>query len=137
MRFVRISKLVITKLFWWQARNTVTVSLTQDNTAYCLALVYKMSYAGCPQSLMLGGQRREVASVVLLNCRIDPGSNGNRIECLAYKLTPVLVLFSRAMMMTACDLSAIAKPWEVQSKVRRLIHNVLQYIETVCCLKPA
>lgn len=25
---------------------------------------------------------------------------------------------SRAMMMTACDLSAIAKPWEIQSKVR-------------------
>ena len=25
----------------------------------------------------------------------------------------------RAMMMTACDLSAITKPWEVQSKVRR------------------
>ena len=24
----------------------------------------------------------------------------------------------RAMMMTACDLSAITKPWEVQSKVR-------------------
>lgn len=24
----------------------------------------------------------------------------------------------RAMMMTACDLSAIAKPWEIQSKVR-------------------
>lgn len=23
------------------------------------------------------------------------------------------------MMMTACDLSAITKPWEVQSKVRR------------------
>lgn len=26
---------------------------------------------------------------------------------------------SRAMMMTACDLSAIAKPWEIQSKVGR------------------
>lgn len=24
---------------------------------------------------------------------------------------------NRAMMMTACDLSAITKPWEVQSKV--------------------
>lgn len=29
----------------------------------------------------------------------------------------VCVVF-RAMMMTACDLSAITKPWEVQSKVR-------------------
>ncbi|NXW66896.1 PDE6B phosphodiesterase, partial [Eurystomus gularis] len=29
----------------------------------------------------------------------------------------------RAMMMTACDLSAITKPWEVQSKVRCLIHQ--------------
>ena len=28
------------------------------------------------------------------------------------------VLVCRAMMMTACDLSAITKPWEVQSKVR-------------------
>lgn len=27
-------------------------------------------------------------------------------------------LYFRAMMMTACDLSAIAKPWKVQSKVR-------------------
>lgn len=27
------------------------------------------------------------------------------------------VLVCRAMMMTACDLSAITKPWEVQSKV--------------------
>lgn len=25
--------------------------------------------------------------------------------------------FQRAMMMTGCDLSAITKPWEVQSKV--------------------
>lgn len=25
--------------------------------------------------------------------------------------------FQRAMMMTACDLSAITKPWEVQSQV--------------------
>lgn len=33
-------------------------------------------------------------------------------------------LFSvfRAMMMTACDLSAITKPWEVQSKVRCLTY---------------
>lgn len=30
--------------------------------------------------------------------------------------------FSRAMMMTACDLSAITKPWEVQSKVSFLHH---------------
>ncbi|NXV74010.1 PDE6B phosphodiesterase, partial [Atlantisia rogersi] len=29
-----------------------------------------------------------------------------------------------AMMMTACDLSAITKPWEVQSKVRCLIYFV-------------
>lgn len=29
----------------------------------------------------------------------------------------VMCCVSRAMMMTACDLSAIAKPWEVQSKV--------------------
>lgn len=36
-------------------------------------------------------------------------------------LLPKLELFHRfrAMMMTACDLSAITKPWEVQSKVRR------------------
>lgn len=27
-------------------------------------------------------------------------------------------VYFRAMMMTACDLSAITKPWEVQSKVR-------------------
>ena len=31
----------------------------------------------------------------------------------------VLVCLRRAMMMTACDLSAIAKPWEIQSKVHR------------------
>lgn len=31
---------------------------------------------------------------------------------------PLNVLDFRAMMMTACDLSAITKPWEVQSKVR-------------------
>lgn len=30
--------------------------------------------------------------------------------------TPLLC-FQRAMMMTGCDLSAITKPWEVQSKV--------------------
>ena len=28
---------------------------------------------------------------------------------------------SRAMMMTACDLSAIAKPWEIQSKVQTCV----------------
>lgn len=36
----------------------------------------------------------------------------------------------RAMMMTACDLSAITKPWEVQSKVRarpRACHLVLKH----------
>ncbi|KAG8504497.1 Rod cGMP-specific 3',5'-cyclic phosphodiesterase subunit alpha [Galemys pyrenaicus] len=31
------------------------------------------------------------------------------------------VLVPRAMMMTACDLSAITKPWEVQSKVALLV----------------
>ena len=35
-----------------------------------------------------------------------------------HKLFPNgLILCVRAMMMTACDLSAITKPWEVQSKV--------------------
>lgn len=33
---------------------------------------------------------------------------------------------SRAMMMTACDLSAIAKPWEIQSKVGRGRHPCTQ-----------
>ena len=28
----------------------------------------------------------------------------------------IFVVFQRAMMMTACDLSAITKPWEVQSQ---------------------
>ena len=32
--------------------------------------------------------------------------------------TPGAPSARRAMMMTACDLSAITKPWEVQSKVR-------------------
>ena len=32
--------------------------------------------------------------------------------------TPGAPSAHRAMMMTACDLSAITKPWEVQSKVR-------------------
>ena len=32
-------------------------------------------------------------------------------------LQSVFYMFFRAMMMTACDLSAIAKPWEIQSKV--------------------
>lgn len=30
----------------------------------------------------------------------------------------IMCYVSRAMMMTACDLSAIAKPWEIQSKVQ-------------------
>ncbi|KAJ7412536.1 Rod cGMP-specific 3',5'-cyclic phosphodiesterase subunit beta [Pitangus sulphuratus] len=32
-----------------------------------------------------------------------------------------LALYFKAMMMTACDLSAITKPWEVQSKVALLV----------------
>lgn len=36
----------------------------------------------------------------------------------------ILVLFSKVlcgMMMTACDVSAIAKPWEVQHRVAKLV----------------
>lgn len=35
----------------------------------------------------------------------------------------IFVVFQRAMMMTACDLSAITKPWEVQSQVALLVAN--------------
>lgn len=57
------------------------------------------------------------------------------------------------MMMTACDVSAIAKPWEVQHKVAKLVADEFfdqgdleklqlnqqpvvrnQFIEEVCCL---
>lgn len=38
-----------------------------------------------------------------------------------YHFVDVLFFSCRAMMMTACDLSAITKPWEVQSKVRFLL----------------
>lgn len=40
----------------------------------------------------------------------------------------------RAMMMTACDLSAIAKPWEIQSKVGpRVTVSVLVVKRALCC----
>lgn len=38
---------------------------------------------------------------------------------------PVIFLgcFCRAMMMTACDVAAITKPWEIQEKVAQLVAN--------------
>lgn len=38
-------------------------------------------------------------------------------ELLFHKVVVTSPYISRAMMMTGCDLSAITKPWEVQSKV--------------------
>lgn len=43
--------------------------------------------------------------------------NGRHQQRYTDILISVMCCVSRAMMMTACDLSAIAKPWEVQSKV--------------------
>ena len=33
------------------------------------------------------------------------------------------ILFFRAMMMTACDVAAITKPWEIQREVAQLVAN--------------
>uniref|UniRef100_A0A8C5VDH6 Phosphodiesterase n=1 Tax=Microcebus murinus TaxID=30608 RepID=A0A8C5VDH6_MICMU len=38
-----------------------------------------------------------------------------------WEQTPTGIVYVTAMMMTACDLSAITKPWEVQSKVALLV----------------
>lgn len=48
-------------------------------------------------------------------------------QLLFFYISLILWKFNfRAMMMTACDLSAIAKPWEVQSKVgNRVVNNNL------------
>lgn len=48
------------------------------------------------------------------------GSTGTHVRALLpFCAVNPLKCDVRAMMMTACDLSAITKPWEVQSKVRR------------------
>lgn len=39
----------------------------------------------------------------------------------------IFVSFQRAMMMTACDLSAITKPWEVQSQVSTIMFPSLSF----------
>lgn len=39
----------------------------------------------------------------------------------------IFVVFQRAMMMTACDLSAITKPWEVQSQASPVMFSLLPH----------
>ena len=43
---------------------------------------------------------------------------------LIYTHTLSVLYIHRAMMMTACDLSAIAKPWEIQSKVTQMFEGL-------------
>lgn len=52
------------------------------------------------------------------DCHVSE-NHGLFLLVLKGKHTPIKspLVCSRAMMMTACDLSAIAKPWEIQSKV--------------------
>ena len=38
-----------------------------------------------------------------------------RIHCIVYQ--------HRGMMMTACDVAAITKPWEIQQEVAQLVAN--------------
>ena len=38
----------------------------------------------------------------------------------------------RAMMMTACDVAAITKPWEIQQKVRSIKEAHLKFASTFC-----
>lgn len=43
----------------------------------------------------------------------------------------IFVSFQRAMMMTACDLSAITKPWEVQSQVSTIMFPSLSFSQAL------
>lgn len=53
----------------------------------------------------MGAEKREMSGI---NQYVQPYNGSGLMDG---------VFVSRAMMMTACDLSAITKPWEVQSKV--------------------
>lgn len=51
--------------------------------------------------------------------------------------TCFVLCFQRAMMMTGCDLSAITKPWEVQSKVgtfKKTILHSLPVLLPIWCM---
>lgn len=74
--------------------------------------------------------RKEIVMYVADTCgpveitpRVFVRRRQQQLHCISNMLSPSfsLPLFlcpsSRAMMMTGCDLSAITKPWEVQSKV--------------------
>ena len=70
--------------------------------------------------------RRLSCEIMHTDTHADQRTHTNRharTHCTIYKnlqkvLRPTVLLhLPRAMMMTACDLSAIAKPWEIQSKV--------------------
>ena len=48
------------------------------------------------------------------------GLNSRQVVLLA-DLYCIYILCSRAMMMTACDVAAITKPWEIQKEVAQLV----------------
>ena len=46
------------------------------------------------------------------------------MKCLlSHKNTFSILIFDRGMLMTACDVSAIAKPWHVQQKTAELVFS--------------
>lgn len=56
-------------------------------------------------------------SKILDNIFVSPGI----LEQHPHEHTVLVLTVLCGMMMTACDVSAIAKPWEVQHKVAKLV----------------
>ncbi|WAR21559.1 PDE6-like protein, partial [Mya arenaria] len=70
-------------------------------------------------------------SIMILNSEgnnifqsLEPDQYREAIKLLEFCiLSTDLALYFRAMMMTACDVAAITKPWEVQREVAQLVAN--------------
>lgn len=58
-------------------------------------------------------KRKKTVSIIIFFSRIRLKNK----RLIKHLITPVLC----GMMMTACDVSAIAKPWEVQHKMAKLV----------------